>query len=456
MERCWVKPILTVAYNKVVAPGTVGIRIVPLPSAERRTALLTSIPIIAGEVTEVLVTVWRSQAAHVQVEHHPDIGRKVEASKLNTKDLGPTGTITGRFMSPDQRFVAGVQIFVRGRPETASSNRDGAFTFKVPAGTHGISFIRSAYRTSRRDAVTVTANEVMKLGDIVLQPSNPSMEDYVVSVPYIEGGIAGLVSEQRDTSNVVETLGAEQMARSGDSDAASALTRVTGLTIMGGRYIYVRGMGDRYSATRLNGLFLPSPEPERRVVPLDLFPTGILSAVVVQKTFSPDQPGEFGGGVVQMRTRGLPEKSFFSASISSGYRMDTTFEETKAYPGGDLDWLGMDDGTRALPAAVRRAVDDTSLRTCSLALTENCLSFEELGEVGRAFPEGWDRSGILVPPDVGASISAGYVRSFGANKFGGVASLSYGQNWQAVERENNMFRITNDVITKAMEGRLPN
>ena len=102
-------------------------------------------------------------------------------------------------------------------------------------------------------------------------------------------------------------IGAEQMSRAGDSNAASALKRVTGLTVVGGKYVYVRGLGERYSASLLNGVSLPSPEPERRVVPLDLFPSAILQSITIQKTFSPDRPGEF-GGMVALQTRGIPEE----------------------------------------------------------------------------------------------------------------------------------------------------
>ena len=102
-------------------------------------------------------------------------------------------------------------------------------------------------------------------------------------------------------------LGAEEMSRSGDGDAAAALRRVVGLTVVGGKYVFVRGMGDRYSSSLFNGSMLPSPEPELRVVPLDLFPSSILESVVIQKSWSPDMPGEFGGGVVQLRTIKPPQ-----------------------------------------------------------------------------------------------------------------------------------------------------
>ncbi|MEE2788555.1 MAG: TonB-dependent receptor [Myxococcota bacterium] len=439
-------------FQSIYPSGKLSLIIGASTGVAPRLLALSDVPIVDGEVTEVIVTVWRDKAADVATEHHPDLERQQSVAEDTSQSADAQGALTGYFIGPNQRPLRGVQVFVRGRSAYATSDEKGAFRMALSTGQHTLSFIRTGYRIGRRENVSITARTTTDLGTIALEPSRPSLEDFVVSVPYIEGGLAGLASEKRETSHVVETLGAEQMARSGDSDAASALGRVTGLTIVGGRYVFVRGMGDRYSSTRLNGMFLPSPEPERRVIPLDLFPTGILSAVLVQKTYSPDQPGEFGGGVIQLRTRGIPEKSFVTASVSTGYRFGTTLTKRDAYDGGELDWLGIDDGTRALPADVQQSIESTSLRTCSRALTENCLTFDELTDLGRSFPEGWNKSPVLVPPDISASVAGGYTTRFGAWRLGTLASLSYSQDWQYIERSINTFRITDNVITTSDRG----
>ncbi|MCB0379383.1 MAG: TonB-dependent receptor, partial [Bdellovibrionales bacterium] len=136
-------------------------------------------------------------------------------------------------------------------------------------------------------------------------------------------------------------------AKTGDSDAAASLSRVTGLTLKEGKYIYVRGLGERYSATLFNGVALPSPDPSRRVVPLDLFPVQFLESMVVQKSYSPDMPGQFGGGVVMLQTKSLPEKFFVKASIGQSFY--SNLNEIKTYQGGSTDWMGVDDGGRKLP-----------------------------------------------------------------------------------------------------------
>lgn len=156
-------------------------------------------------------------------------------------------------------------------------------------------------------------------------------------------------NEKKITSEITTVLDEDSFAQIGASDIASALTRVTGLSLSQGKFVIVRGLNERYSYATLNGAPLPSPEPLRRVAPLDLFPTSFLSDVVVQKTYSPEFSGEFGGGAINLRTRALPDEKFLELSISSSYNTTTTNRKGLVYGGSDSDWLGFDDGLRDLP-----------------------------------------------------------------------------------------------------------
>lgn len=159
----------------------------------------------------------------------------------------------------------------------------------------------------------------------------------------------------RATPEVVSVLSAEDIAKTGDGDIAGALERVTGLSVVGGRFVYVRGLGERYSSALLNGAPLPSPEPLRRVVPLDLFPTSIIASTVVQKSYSANYPGEFGGGVINLTTKSAPDEGFFQVGGGVGYNSETSLELGYTYFGSDTDWLGFDDGTRSLSGPLEAA-----------------------------------------------------------------------------------------------------
>jgi outer membrane receptor protein involved in Fe transport len=160
----------------------------------------------------------------------------------------------------------------------------------------------------------------------------------------------------RETSEVVSILSAEDLARTGDDNAALALTRLSGLSVVSGRFVYVRGLGDRYSSALLNGSPLPSPEPLRRQVPLDLFPSNILDGANVQKTFSPNYPGEFGGGVIDLRTTRLPLEPFLTISLGTGFDTESNDLDTLTYFGERSDWTGWSDGRRDVPALLQDAL----------------------------------------------------------------------------------------------------
>src|SRR3712207_4978517 len=160
----------------------------------------------------------------------------------------------------------------------------------------------------------------------------------------------------RNTPEVVSVLSAEDIARTGDGDIAGALQRVTGLSVVGSGFVFVRGLGDRYSLALLNGSPLPSPEPLRRVVPLDIFPTGLIASSLVQKSYSVNYPGEFGGGVINLTTTAIPDESFLTIGGSVEAGGETTGHFGYSYYGSDLDPLGFDDGTRDMPAGLRAAV----------------------------------------------------------------------------------------------------
>ena len=182
-----------------------------------------------------------------------------------------------------------------------------------------------------------------------------AIEEVVSTASRLKGTAAAVLQERQNQAFVADILGAEQIARTGDGDAASALRRVTGLTLVDGRFIYVRGLGERYSSTQLNGMTVPSPDPTRSDVPLDLFPSGIIESLNVQKSFSPNMPGHFGGGNVEIRTKSIPTDFVFTLGGNLGYNSEN-FDDGLFYEGGNDDWMGTDDGTRSLSSAFRQAL----------------------------------------------------------------------------------------------------
>ena len=182
------------------------------------------------------------------------------------------------------------------------------------------------------------------------------LDEVVTTGTRLKGTATAVIEERKNQAFVADILGAEQISRTGDSDAASALRRVTGLTLVDGKFIYVRGLGERYSSTQLNGAAVPSPDPTRNVIPLDLFPSDIIESLSVQKAFSPSMPASFGGGNVNIRLKTIPENFLFNVSGNVGYNTENS-GDAFSYNGGSQDWLGRYDGTRAVPYSMQTRWD---------------------------------------------------------------------------------------------------
>lgn len=250
-------------------------------------------------------------------------------------------------------------------------------------------------------------------------PEDPNEVDAIVVV----GNVPLVI---RETAEVASVLTAEDLARSGDDNAAAALTRVTGLSLVAGRFVYVRGLGERYSSALLNGSPLPSPEPLQRVVPLDLFPASVLANVLVQKTYSPNFPGEFGGGVIALTTTAIPNRPFLSLGASAGGNTETHGETAISYYGSELDVLGYDDGTRDQPDALKAA------QATGKKINSANFSPDELAVIGRSLVNAPLNLLQYVDPnaDAGFDLSAGTSFDLGWGQAGVVAVLGYDNSWR--------------------------
>lgn len=232
----------------------------------------------------------------------------------------------------------------------------------------------------------------------------------------------------RLSREVVSILSQADIARTGEGDIAGALKRVTGLSVVGGKYVYVRGLGERYSLALLNGLPIPSPDPLRRVVPLDLFPTAVLASSVVQKSYSVNFPGEFGGGVINLTTRAVPAEPFFSVGGSIGANTATTGQLGLVYSGGSKDWTGFDDGTRNLPQGLRASQGTGT----PLAVGGN-YTLSQLQAITADVNNAQTNlifSNDNIPVNWSANMSGGRAWDVGETRLGFVFAAGFSNDWQ--------------------------
>jgi len=268
----------------------------------------------------------------------------------------PTGNITGRIIDATTgQVISGAQIQLVGTTNGAMSGVDGRYLMvRVPAGTATIQVRRIGYGPKTVTGIMVPAGAGVEV-DVTLATADVQLAAISVTASKEKGTVNDALDRQKNSTNVVNAITAEQIARSPDSDAAQAAQRVSGVTVQDGKFLQVRGLSERYTTASLNGARIPSPEPERKVVPLDLFPAGLLQDVTTSKTFTPDQPGDFAGANVNIRTREFPAARQVNYSTSFGAN-DRVFGKTLPFApraGGEL--VGRAAASRQIPGAISGA-----------------------------------------------------------------------------------------------------
>jgi outer membrane receptor protein involved in Fe transport len=400
-----------------------------------------------GEILQIIVTLrGEERRAFVSMESSHSLDNAAVVADVDTSlELEGEGVLEGRIVSTeDGAPVADARLFVSGTPVEARTDEDGRYSITLPVGQYAVSVLHSEFATRTIDGVDITADATTER-NFELPPAGLELAEFVVVEPFIEGSLSSVIDEQRTVAGVTNVIGAEQFSRSGDSDAGSALSRVTGLTLVGGEFVYIRGLGERYSSTLLNGANVPSPDPTRKVVPLDLFPTGVIESILVQKSYSPDMPGDFGGGAVEIRTRGVPEESFFNLGLSIGARQGSTGEKGLGYKGGDRDWLGIDDGTRELSRLAREATaNNTQLRPANPFFPEG-IPPEELEAIGESLPVIYDANPKRLGPDLGVSMEGGQLFQLGSRwSMGYTAAILWDDSEQTRVEERRSFTPLGD------------
>ena len=267
-----------------------------------------------------------------------------------------TGRIIGRVLDVRSGTpIVGASVRIAGTTIGSTTNIDGRFAMmQVRAGTTALHVRRIGYAAKVVTGLQVAAGQTVEQ-DITLMPATIELEAVTVTAGSEKGTVDAALDQQRTAAGVVNAVTAEQIARSADADAAQAVQRVSGVTVQDGRYVFVRGLGERYTTASLNGARLPSPEPERKVVPLDLLPAGLLQSVTTSKTFTPDQPGDFAGASVDIRTREFPAQRQVVYSSSIGLNAKATGRPVFHAPGVGGEAFAFAGAARSLPGDLRAA-----------------------------------------------------------------------------------------------------
>ena len=352
--------------------------------------------------------------------------------------------------------LVGALVFLEGTQIGMTCDVEGRFQlFEVPSGTYVLASSMIGYQDASIIGVEVQDGEVAKLV-ITLMPEALEIDDEViVEAKALRNTGAALLKERQKAPAVSDAISAEEIARAGSGDAAEAMAHVPGASVVGGKYVYIRGLGDRYSSVQLNGSSLPNADPDKRAIPMDLFPTSLLDNIVTTKSFTPDKPGDFTGGSVNIGTKAFPDHFTLSVSASTKFNTQSSFnDQFLTYEGGGLDWIGIDDGTREIPTAL--ATSDAEIPDVGAAYNDEEKALR-LDEYSKSF------SSVMAPTTAPAPLNQSYSVALGNQvslldrPVGFLGTLSYSNSasfydngtsarWQLTSKEartlTNNFNLT--------------
>jgi outer membrane receptor protein involved in Fe transport len=329
--------------------------------------------------------------------------------------------------------IPGVTIEILGRDNKVSTDADGNFSFSLPAGVYQIRATYPGFNEIVKE-VMVVAGEFAPVDLVLAQEGARQIEDVVEVQAGNNSNTIAVLEERRAATTISEIVSREEISKDSSSDVAGVLQKVPGLSVVDNKFVYVRGLGDRYSNTVLNDALLPTPQPDRRVVPLDQVPSELIQSLKILKTFTPDQPGEFAGGLVKIETLEFPNRTTFKISSSVGGNTNTTFQNFLAAPGARFDFLGFGLGRRRLPDAL----PNTPLRRGSQLIPG--FSAQQLQNFGQAFENVYEPRQTTAPLNQNVALAG----STQIGKLGLVGNITYGNNSQQLTEVRNFFRVARD------------
>jgi len=327
------------------------------------------------------------------------------------------------------KTMPGVDVSVSNTKFYASSDFDGNFIISdLPVGTYEVQFSTSSYRTKIISEVVVKANDATNLTVSLVESKNELKEVVITKTKAKVESIKSLLIQQKNSASVSDGISAESIKRTPDKSTSDVLKRISGASIQDNKFVVVRGLNDRYNTAYLNGAPLPSSEPDRKAFSFDMFPSNMLDNLVITKTATPDLPGEFAGGVIQINTKSVPDKNFQSLTIGGSYNTITTGKKQVTYNGGSTDFIGIDDGTRALSSSVPSVAD-------FIALDNDTKRFE----IAKKSTTDWSLINQKFSPNISFQYTVGNQFSIKDKKLGVLMAVTYNKTNNYNERGTYEF-----------------
>lgn len=342
------------------------------------------------------------------------------------------GVIFGKITDKStQKPIEMATVFVQGTSAGALTDGDGVFLVEVPAGTYTVVVKLLEYKDLVIPGVVVAPGGRTEAKG-AMEVFGSTMDTVQITAPVSKSSNVGVMSYRKLDDGMIVGVSAMDIARSPDRNTGQVLRRVSGASIQENRFVVIRGLSDRYNVAQINGMALPSSEPDRRAFSFDIFPAGMLDNLIIQKTATPDLPGNFAGGVIQLNTRDIPDKRFVNVSLSSSYNTQSTFRPFLTYQGSSNDWLGAGGADRALPASLPNTED----------YKEQLNSAETRYAASKLMPSNWAvQNGSAMVPGVNFNLGIGEHKKVGRSDFGFVMGGLYQYQRKLVVSERGDYNL---------------
>jgi hypothetical protein len=367
-------------------------------------------------------------------------------SLLSLSLFAQTGTIKGTIKdAATQEAIIGANVVIEGTTIGASTDVDGNFIIqKVVAGTHTVLVSYISYKTKKIENIRIEPDKTTLINTTIQEDVDQLQEVVVVGARQTNTEVA-VITEIKRAEQVAVGISAQQISRSLDRDASQVIRRVPGISITDDRFVLVRGLSERYNAVMLNDVLTPSTEVDVKSFSFDIIPSSAIDRLLIFKSAAPELPGEFAGGVIKIYTKTIPDGNSFTFGLSTSYRDGTTFKDVTSYKGGKLDWLGFDNGTRALPDNFPRR------STINQGPTESNIN------LFRSFPQYFNIKTSSAMPDLRANMGLTRRFSLGNMEVTNISSVNYSNTRQfadinqyrylafdATEQRSDTAQIYND------------
>ena len=271
--------------------------------------------------------------------------------------------------------LLGATVMIVGTNQGTITGIDAEYALEVEPGVYDLQFSFISYKTVRLNGVVVGTNQVKVIDRVKLSEDLLEVGEVLVLAEAIRSNETGIINLKSKSVSMIDGISADKLKQTGDGNVAEATKRVTGVTVENGKYVFVRGLGDRYSKTILNGVDIPGLDPDKNTIQMDIFPTNLINNIIVSKTFTAELPADFTGGLIDIETKDFPDKKFSNFSFNTTFNPQVHFNKNFLdYKGGKTDFLGFDDGTRSLPDGSRNSITPTPYQGFSQEQISNFIT----------------------------------------------------------------------------------